>query len=78
MERKLIRNKKKRSKDAQELRKCELYTDLKKLRDRETERETDRRTDRQTGRQRQREREKVREKEIKRKTGREIEIQKES
>ena len=30
---------KKRSKDAQELRKCELYTDLKTIRDRERERE---------------------------------------
>ena len=47
--------KKKRSKDAQELRKCKLYTDLKTIRDRERDRQRDRQTDRQTERERAKE-----------------------
>ena len=47
---------KKRSKDAQELRKCELYTHLKKLKDRERKRKRERETDRQTDRDRESER----------------------
>ena len=43
--------KKKRSKDAQELRKCELYTDLKTIRDREREKERER--ERETERKRE-------------------------
>ena len=40
------KKKKKRNKDVQELRKCELYTDLKTIRDieRKTEKERERRT----------------------------------
>ena len=39
--------KKKRSKDAQELRKCELYTDLKTIRDIEREKERERERERE-------------------------------
>ena len=44
--------KKKRSKDAQEPRKCELYTDLKTIRDREREKE--RESERERNRKRER------------------------